>query len=166
MQIATVANLVSAITVLTAVTLGSLQIRQMSKTRALFTSTELVHAMLTPDFTRSVRIVIALPDHADPALIANNPENLSAVLQLSHVFESIGVLVYHRILPLHLVDDLMGGYVRQVWRKVRPHVEVRRREMDTVSYAEWMQWLAERMDEHPSPGKTLGAHVAHRKWRP
>ncbi len=165
MQIATIANIASAVAVLVAVFFGSLQIRQMAKTRALFTSTELVHAMLTTEFTQSVRLVMTLPDHADPAMIANNPEMSAAVLSLSHVFESLGVLVFHRIVPLHLVDDLMGGYVRQSWRKVRPHVEVKRRDMG-VSYGEWMQWLAERLDEHPSPGKSHGAHLAHRRWKP
>lgn len=165
MQLATVANIASAFAVLVAVLFGSLQIRQMGKTRALFTSTELVHAMLTTEFTRSVKIVMQLPDHADPMLVSENPDVGAAVLSLSHVFESLGVLVFHRIVPLHLVDDLMGGYVRQSWRKVRPHVEVRRKEMG-ISYGEWMQWLAERLDEYPSPGKSDGAHVAHRKWRP
>lgn len=166
MQFATLANVVSAVTVLVAVVFGSLQIRQMSKTRALFTSAELVRTMLTPEFAHNVRTVLTLPDHADPALIVKQAEMSTAVLQLSHVFESIGVLVYYRILPLHLVDDLMGGYIRQIWRKVRPHVEVQRKELSIVSYGEWMQWLAERMDESPSPGKTVGAHLSHRKWRP
>ncbi len=165
MELATLANVASAMAVLVAALLGTLQIRQMVKTRALFTSTELVRAMLTADFTRSVRLVMTLPDHADPLLIQNSPDMSAAVLSLSHVFESIGVLVFHRILPLHLVDDLMGGYVRQSWRKCRPHIEVRRRELG-VSYGEWMQWLAEKLDEHPSPGKHLGAHLAHKRWRP
>ncbi len=166
MQIATLANLVSATTVLVAVVFGSLQVRQMSKTRALFTSAELVRTMLTAEFAHNVRIALTLPDHADPALIVQNPEMSAAVLQLGHVFESIGVLVYYRILPLHLVDDLMGGYIRQIWRKVRPHTEIKRKELGIVSYGEWMQWLAERMDESPSPGKIEGAHLSHRRWRP
>ncbi|MSP55704.1 MAG: hypothetical protein EXR69_08905 [Myxococcales bacterium] len=165
MQLAIMADIASAFAVGVAVLFGSLQIREMGKTRALFTSTDLGHAMLTAEFTRSVRDVMQLPDHADPLLVSEDPEVGAAVLSLSHVFECLGVLVFHRIVSLHLVDDLMGGYVRQSWRRVRPHVEVRRKEMG-VSYGEWMQWLAERLDEHPSPGKSDGAYAAHRKWRP
>lgn len=165
MQIATIANLASALTVVVAVVFGSLQIRQMAKTRALFTATELVRAMLTLEFTRSVRLVLTLPDHAPPALIQENEEMAAAVVSLGHVFESLGVLVFHRVVPLHLVDDLMGGYIRQCWRKVRPHVEMRRKELG-VSYGEWMQWLAERLEQYPSPGKQDGANFAHRDWRP
>lgn len=165
MEIATLANIASALTVLVALVFGTLQIRQMAKTRALFTSTELVNAMMTAEFAQNIRIVLTLPDHAEPGLVRDDPEMASAVLALSHVFEGIGVLVFHRILPLNLVDDLMGSYVRQTWRKLRPHVEVRRREMG-VNYGEWMQWLAERLDEFPSPGKGQGAHLAHRRWTP
>ncbi len=81
----------------------------MAKTRALFTATELVHAMQTQDFARGVRLVLTLPDRAHPDVVRNNPEVTAAVQALSHVRESLGVLVFHRILSLHLVDDLIGG---------------------------------------------------------
>ena len=165
MHIASLANFASAIAVVVAVIFGTLQIRQMRKTRALFTLAELVHAMQTPEFTQSVRRVMTLPDAADPERIAADVEMAESVLALSHVYESIGVLVYHRVIHLHLVDDLLGGYIRQSWKKIRPYVEFRRAEMG-ISYGEWMQWLAERLDEYPSPGKHGGAHRTHRKWKP
>jgi hypothetical protein len=165
MNLAPLANLASGLAVVFAVIFGTLQIRQMAKTRALFTATELVHAMLTAEFARTVRIVMTLPDDADPAQISDDPEMAAAALSIGHVFESLGVLVFHRILPLNLVDDLMGGYVRQIWRKLRRHTEQRRIDVG-ISQGEWMQWLAERLDEYPSPGKGAGAHVAHRHWRP
>lgn len=165
MDISTVANVASALAVVVAVVFGMLQLSHMAKTRAIFSSTELVRAMQTPEFAHSVRLVLTLPDAADPESLRRDPEMAAAVLSLSHVFESLGVLVYHRIIPLHLVDDLMGGYVRQCWRRLAPYVLVRRGELG-VYYGEWMQWLAERLDEHPSPGKRAGAHLSHRGWRP
>ena len=161
----TIANMASAVSVIVAISLGFLQISQMRKSRALFTAGELVHTIQTPEFSNSVRLIMQLPDRTDPAIIRDNPEILSAVLSLSHVYESLGVLVYHRILPLHLVDDLMGGYIRGSWAKLEPFVVARRAEQG-VFYGEWMQWLAERMIEFPSPGKKIGAHIAHRKWKP
>ena len=165
MHIATLANLASGLAVIVAVIFGSLQVQHMARTRALFTAAELVRAMLTREFSLSVRKVLTLPDHADPELIRQNEEMADAVLSLSHVFESLGVLVFHRVIPLHLVDDLMGGYIRQCWRKIRPYVEVRRKELG-ISYGEWLQWLAERIEQFPSPGKQEGAHFSHRDWKP
>lgn len=165
MQIAMVANVASALSVVIALSFGVLQIHQMRKTRALFTSAELVRAIQTAEFANSVRLVLTLPDDADPSLISENPEMARAVLTLSHVYESLGVLVYHRVIHLHLVDDLMGGYVRESWTRVRPYMLLRRAEVG-VYYGEWMQWLAERMADYPSPGKDRGAHVAHKGWKP
>jgi hypothetical protein len=31
--------------------------------------------------------------------------------------------------------------------------------------AEWFQWLAERLEEDPAPGKAQGAWVAHEAWK-
>ncbi len=165
MTIAEVAQLASALAVIIALVFGILQLRHMGKTRALAGSTELVRAIQTLEFARSVRLVLGLPDQADPELIRNDSEMTAAVFYLGHVYESLGVLVFHRILPLHLVDDLMGGYLRQSYAKLGPYLEFRRQELG-VSYAEWMEWLAERLIAHPSPGKSKGAHIAHRNWRP
>lgn len=159
------ATLVSSAAVLVAVTIGAMQIRQMVKTRALFTASELVRTVQTVEFARSVRVVLALPIDADPESIESDPERLTAVLAVTHFYESIGVLVFHRVLPLHLVDHLLGGYVRQCWPRVARHTEARRTALG-VYYGEWAQWLAERLVEHPAPGKAIGAHLAHRRWRP
>ncbi len=165
MNVTLVAQLASAVAVVVAVIFGTLQIRQMRKTRALFALAELVRSMQTPEFTRSVRMVLALPDRADPSAIRDDNEMATAVFAVSHVFESLGVLVFHRIVHINLVDDLMGGYVRVSWMKLAPYVEAQRLEIGGY-YGEWMQWLAERLLEHPSEGKVRGAHVAHRLWRP
>jgi hypothetical protein len=165
MEIGTLANVASAAAVLVAVLFGSLQIRQMHKTRALFSAAELVHAMQTQEFARSVQLVMKLPENAPPDRVRGDPETAAAVLLLSHVYESLGVLVFHRILPLHLVDDLIGGYVRASWNRLAPTVVARREEVG-IFYGEWMQWLAERLEQYPSPGKHAGAHLAHRGWMP
>ena len=41
-------------------------------------------------------------------------------LFLGHMYETLGVLVYYRLLPLYLVDELLGGYVRMSWKKLGP----------------------------------------------
>jgi hypothetical protein len=75
------------------------------------------------------------------------------------------VLVFHRLLPLRLVDHLLGGYVRAAHLRTRRYV-LRRRDEVGVMFGEWFQWLAERLDEHPAPGKSQNAAVVHRRWRP
>lgn len=155
----------STLAVLVALVFGVLTIRQWRHTRYLTAAAELVHTIQTPDFTRAIGVVMKLPERAEPAVIESDPATVNAVHAVAHVFESLGVLVFHRLLPLQLVDHLLGGYVRASWRRVKPYVETRREPLGAM-FGEWFQWLAERLDEHPAPGKDVGAPIAHRDWQP
>ncbi len=164
-DVAVIAQVVSAAAVVTGLVFGTLQIRGAAHMRALLAAIEMVRAMQTPDFTRNIRIVLALPDDADPTLVLGDPETAMALHGVTHTFESLGVLVYHRAVPLHFVDDLLGGYARSCWRKIRPTVEFRRTQVG-VTYGEWMQWLVERLKQYPTQGKNQGAWKARRRWSP
>jgi hypothetical protein len=83
---------------------------------------------------------------------------------VGHAFESLGVMVFYRLLPLHLVDHLIGGYVRASWLRLRPYVEMRQAQLGPM-FGEWFQWLAERLSESPAPGKDIGAFEAYKDWR-
>jgi hypothetical protein len=57
-----------------------------------------------------------------------------AVLQLDFVFETAGVMVHDGVLP--------------------PHTPKSERErMNRQAAGEWWQWLVERMDKDPAPGR-------------
>ena len=161
---AVIAASASSLAVLVALTFGILTIRQWQRTRYLSAAAELVHTIQTPEFTRAIGLVMKMPVGADPASVKADADTVVAVNAITHVFESLGVLVFYRLLPLHLVDHLLGGYVRASWRRVKPYAEARRADVGAV-FAEWFQWLAERMEEDPVPGKELGAPAAHRDWR-
>jgi hypothetical protein len=73
--------------------------------------------------------------------------------------------VFHDVLDLHLVDHLIGGYVRASWTRLKPYIEARRVDVG-ANFAEWFQWLAERMEAFPAPSKQQGAHRTFRSWKP
>jgi len=162
---AVIAAAASALTVLTATVFGVLTLRQWRRTRQLSAAAELVHTIQTPEFNRAISRVMELPEAADPSRVKGDQETITAIHAIAHVFESLGVLVFHRLLPLHLVDHLLGGYVRASWKRVKPYVLAHREGLGAM-FAEWFQWLAERLEEHPAPGKNVGAPVAHRDWKP
>ena len=159
-----IAAFASALTVLVAVVFGTLTIRQWQRARYLSAAAELVHTVLTPEFTRAIARIVELPEKAPAESVASHAEMLHAVTVVTHGFESLGVLVFHRMLPLHLVDHLVGGYVRASWKRLQPYVEQRRLTLGAM-FGEWYQWLAERLEEDPAPGKSVGAHLAHRNWK-
>jgi len=43
---------------------------------------------------------------------------------------------------------------------------VARRATLGAMFGEWFQWLAERIDEYPAPGKDVGAPIAFKDWKP
>ena len=154
-----------ALAVLVALVFGTLTIHQWQRTRYLAAAAELVHTIQTAEFTRGIALIVELPEDVDPAELIGNRELMAALYTVSHTFESLGVLVYHRMLPLHLVDHLIGGYVRASWRRARPLVLARRATLGAM-FGEWFQWLAERLEQYPAPGKAEGAPLAFKNWRP
>jgi hypothetical protein len=155
----------AGLTVLLALVFGTLTIRQWQRTRYLTAAAELVRTMQTAEFTRSIARIVELPENGDAKEMLADRDVMAAFYAVSHVFESLGVLVYHRLLPLHLVDHLCGGYVRASWKRVHPIV-IQRRETLGAMFGEWFQWLAERIEEYPAPGKNVGAPIAFKDWRP
>jgi hypothetical protein len=158
-----VAAVASSLAVVVALVFGTLTIRQWQRTRYLSAAAEMVRMVLTPEFTRAIARVVELPEKAALEGMAT-PELLHAITVVTHGFEGLGVLVFHRLLPLHLVDHLVGGYVRAAWKRLQPYVESRRESLGPM-FGEWFQWLAERLEEDPAPGKNVGAYLAHKTWR-
>jgi hypothetical protein len=155
----------SSLAVLVALVFGVLTIRQWQRSRQLTAAAELVRTMQTAEFTRAIARIVELPENADANVMLADRELMLSFYAVSHVFESLGVLVHHRLLPLHLVDHLCGGYVRASWKRVKPLV-VARRETLGAMFGEWFQWLAERIEQYPAPGKDVGAPIAFADWKP
>ncbi len=160
-----IAATASSTAVLVAVIFGILTIRQWVRSRQLTAAAELVRTMQTGEFTRAIARIIELPDDEAASTLLGDREIMAAFYAVSHVFESLGVLVYHRLLPLHLVDHLCGGYVRASWKRVRPIVLEQRKNVGPM-FGEWYEWLANRIEQFPAPGKDVGAQIAFKAWRP
>lgn len=73
--------------------------------------------MQANEFTLSITIIMQLPEDAPAETVLEHNENAAALYVVSHMFESLGVLVYHRLLPLHLVDHLIGASRAPVHRR-------------------------------------------------
>lgn len=148
-----------------ALVFGTLTIRQWQATRQLTAAAELVHTMQTPEFTKAIRCIMDLPVGGDAKTLQEDRDVMAAFYTTIHVFESLGVLVFHRLLPLHLVDHLCGGYVRSSWKRLQPLV-LALRKTHGATIGEWYQWLADRIEQYPAPGKDVGAAVAYKDWKP
>jgi hypothetical protein len=150
-------------TVLTGVIFGILSVRQWQRARSLTVAAELVQTLQGQEFTRSIERILELPEQVAANVVLDDPETVSAAYVVGHVFEGLGVLVFYHLVPLEMVDHLVGGYLRASWTRLSPYIE-RRRVVLGPSFAEWFQWLAERIAERSVPGEQVGAAIAHRNW--
>lgn len=109
--------------------------------RYLTVAVGLVESIQTDAFTHAMERILELPERADPDLVLADREAVHAAYVVGHVFESLGVIVFHRLLPLDIVDELVGGYLRASWARLSPYV-ARRRATLGPTFAEWFEWLA------------------------
>jgi hypothetical protein len=167
-DLSTLASVATALTVLTAVAFGLLETRRARQERAERPAFTAVQAILTPEWMKSMIVVHGIPDGSTASAIEADARVLAAVQAVGIILEGLGYSVYARIVPLHVVADLMGGTVRLAWRKVQPYVEEERHRSGSQKTFEWFQWLAMQLERY-SPGRTsleMGAHQVYRNWKP
>lgn len=167
-ELSTVANIATALTVLTAVVFGLIEMRRARKDREERAAFVAVQAILTPAWMQSMSLVQAMSDGTTPSQIEADPRLFQAVQSIACILESLGYAVFLHMVPLNVVDELLGGTVRIAWRKLRGYVDYERERAGSQKNWEWFQWLAEQINRHSKArtSLTLGAHEAYRDWRP
>ena len=167
MDLATIANVATALTLIAGVGFGLVEAHRSRRERQERAAFAAVQAILTPEWMRSMLVVHNIPDDSKASDIEADTPVLDAAHVVGVVLEGLGYSVYARIVPLGVVADLMGGTVRLAWRKLRPYIEEERRRSGSQKTFEWFQWLAAQLERY-SPGKTSlqkGAQDAYRDWK-
>jgi len=167
-DLSTIANVATALTVITGVAFGLVEAQRSRRARQERAAYAAVQAILSPEWMRSMITVHNIPDGSNASAIEADAGVLNAAHSVGVILEGLGYSVYARIVPLRVVADLMGGTVRLAWRKLRPYVEEERRRSGSQKTFEWFQWLATQLERH-SLGKTnleMGAHQAYQDWDP
>ena len=168
MDISTIANVATAITVLTGVIFGLFEVRHFRREREERAAFELLHTMLASEWLRSAVAVDMLPDDIAPEVLEADARMLDAAHSIGLILEAVGYAVYARIVPLAMVDDMMGGIVRVTWRKMERYVKHDRERSGSQKGWEWFQWLYVQLEQHTTSKTSLrlGAFDAFRDWKP
>jgi hypothetical protein len=167
-DLSTIANVATALTVLTAVVFGLIEMRRARKEREEPAAFVAVQAISTPAWMQSMTLVQAIAEGTTPSQIEADPRLFQAAQSIACILESLGYAVFARMVPLNVVDELLGGTVRVAWRKLSGYVEYERERSGSQKNWEWFQWLAEQIDRHSKARTSLarGAHDAYRDCRP
>ncbi len=161
---ANIAQVVGVLAVIAAFAFGMAQIRQYREQRRDAVAVELMRSIQDAEFTRSVRLLLSLPNEltADEVRARGEPYE-SAALALGTKYETLGYLVYRGIMPIELVEELVGGVGVHLWRRLYPWVSALREQQNQPLLFEWYQWLAERMMRRRRT-EAIPAYVRHRDW--
>ncbi len=116
------------------------------------------------EFRRAYARVYALPVGASSVQVREGgPELEEAATTVMMAFETLGVMVYNRIVPLDVVDQVIGGFLRESWRRLEDYTKWKRGELAAPRWGEWYQWLFEHLAVNPR--RAEGAYTAFREWK-
>jgi hypothetical protein len=119
----------------------------------------------TSEFREAFAHVYALPLGASSdAVREGGPALEEAATTVMMTFEMLGVLVFSRMVPMETVDQAIGGFLRESWRRLEHYVKWKRREVSSPRWGEWYQWLFEHLATNPR--RAQGAYEQFRDWKP
>jgi hypothetical protein len=165
--LANLAEIFGAAVVVGGLGFGVVQMQHYRQQRRETAAIELLRSFHNPEFSRSLRAVLALSRgvrKSDMGECSADEENAIMVVVLT--FESIGVMVFRGIVPLEMVDELLGGVCVESWERLKDYTDESRASSDRKTMSEWFQWLAERLGEHHARNGRQAAYEQYRHWRP
>src|SRR5882724_892675 len=109
MDLSTIANVATALTVLIGVAFGLIEMRRARREREERAAFATVQALLTPEWMKSMVLVHNIPDDSTASFIEEDARVLDAAHAVGVILEGVGYSVFAGIVPLQVVGDLMGG---------------------------------------------------------
>jgi hypothetical protein len=165
--LANLAEIFGAFVVVGGLGFAVIQMQHYRQQRRETAAIELLRSFQNPEFSRSLRAVLTLPRgvcKSDLEECGDGEKN--AIMVVVMTFESIGVMVFRGIVPLEMVNELLGGVCVESWARLSQYTQDFRVENDRKTMSEWFQWLAERLKEHHARYGRQPAYEQFRDWRP
>jgi hypothetical protein len=166
-SLANVAEILSTLTVIGGAVFAVIQLREYRQQRQDAAAVQLARTFYDSEFARAMLLLRTLPDDVPAAeLRSHGPEYEVAAVKVCTIYETLGLLVFNDMMSFFLVRELTGGIAVVLWRKLRRWIDDVRREQSQPSWAEWYQWLAERLEAMNVSKEAQPAYMRHSDWRP
>ena len=155
---------IETLAVVVGVVFGLVQLRQLRIQREVQAGIELLRPLQAPHAAQALLIIHGLPDGLTEAQLRPRlGENFGAVIGTLGLFESLGPLVARGHVPIEMYADSYRGVTVLCWEKMRPYIEEQRHK-GWPNLFEWLQWLAERMEQRAPRSGDLAAFEQFRAW--
>ncbi len=161
---ASIAEIFGALTIVLGAGFAYVQFNEYRKRRQNQVAAELCRKFAEPDMARAVTLLRQLPDDISlKELQAMDPEYEDAAQIIGMAFETMGLMVYKEIASFEMVQQLAGGLLQSMWRKIRTWITESRDDIGNPRFGEWMEWIADRLSEHEA--SVTPAFIAHADWK-
>ena len=138
-DLATLANLaeiLGALTIVGGAIFGVLQMREFRAQRRQAAAVELNRSFHEPGFASAVALLRSLPDGVGAKeLRARGPEYEQAAVTVTTTFETIAYMVFRELASFSMVQELAGGMILTMWRKLEGWAADVREEQSQPSWA-------------------------------
>ena len=151
--------------VVVGVVFGLIQLRQLRLQREVQAGIELLRPLQAPAAAEALMTIHALPDGLTGDQLGKTlGDRFGSVMGVLALFESLGPLIARGHVPIEMYADSYRGVTVICWKKMRPYIE-ERRSNGWPNLFEWLQWLAERMDERTDLESDIPAFQRFKSWK-
>ena len=157
-------QLVGQVALVVAAFVAVYQLLQLRQRRHSDAALQVITSLQTQSFRDAFNLVNELPLGATSEQVRQDPRVEAAAGTIMMTFETLGVLVHSRIVPIELVDQVIGGFLRESWRRLEPYTLWKRKAIGSARWGEWYQWLYEHLAVNPR--RQQGAYEVFREWKP
>ena len=159
-------SLISTVAIVLALVFAGVQVREANQARRDQAAVALLQSAQGDTWTRAMNAMAQLPANATAEQVdAAGEWATTAVVDFGVRLETMGYMVFSRLVSPDKVDDLIGGVVLMFWSRSKGWTERERVRSGNPKLLEWCEWLADRIGERRS---TLGhepAHLKHSRWK-
>lgn len=144
---------------------GVFQLNQFRTQQRNDVASNLTQTFYSKDLAKALVRMQELPDGITlKDMRARGAEYVAAAILVTTSFETMGLQVFKRIAPMELVQDLAGGIIGVMYRKLGQWQEDVRIEQNQPSWGEWFEWLGDKINQRKET--TQPAHIKYRNWSP
>lgn len=147
------------------VVFGLVQLKQLRKQRESQAGIELLRTLQTPGNAEATMRIYDLPDDLEGSeFVKRLGKNFGPALGVLDMFESLGPLVARGHVPIAMYSEFYRGITVACWNKSRRYI-LEQRANEWPNFYEWLQWLAERMDEQKALATDIPAYERFKGWK-
>lgn len=166
LDLASLLNLISTIAIVGALLFTALQVRAANRARRDQAAIAVIQTTQNEKWIQALGLVFSLPSDAKlEQVTARGSDVEQALFELSIRLETIGYIVFCRIVELQTIDHLIGGVAMGFWSRAQEWTEHYRVATNNPKFNEWCEWLVDRLEERHARMPHAPAQRHHRDWR-